>query len=57
LPMITRGCRAPAERRGGNSTLSGSMATRGLRGVMRLAVAAAADGAVDAGAAGRGGAV
>ncbi len=36
LPMTTRGCRALAERRGGISTVSGSIAVRGLRGTMRL---------------------
>src|SRR5215472_5444090 len=35
LPITTRGCRALAERRAGISTLSGSIAVRGLRG-MRL---------------------
>src|SRR5579863_5058776 len=36
LPIMTRGCRALAERRVGTSTVSGSMAVRGLRGTMRL---------------------
>ena len=36
LPMTTNGCRARLERRGGISTVSGSSAVRGLRGVMRL---------------------
>ena len=35
LPMMTSGCRALAERRVGNSTVSGSIAVRGLRGMMR----------------------
>ncbi len=39
LPMTTRGCRAPAERRVGNSTVSGSIAVRGLRGVIGLGAA------------------
>jgi len=33
LPMMTRGCRALAERRAGKSTRSGSIAARGLRGM------------------------
>jgi hypothetical protein len=31
--MTTSGCRAPAERRAGKSTVSGSIAARGLRGM------------------------
>ena len=36
LPMTTSGWRALRERRSGASTVSGSSAERGLRGVMRL---------------------
>ena len=36
LPMTTSGWRALRERRAGASTISGSSAKRGLRGVMRL---------------------
>ena len=39
LPMTISGCRAPDERRVGRSTVSGSMAVRGLRGVIVLAFA------------------
>jgi hypothetical protein len=35
--MMTRGCRALFDRRSGASTVSGSSAVRGLRGVIRLA--------------------
>ena len=36
LPMMTSGCRAVFERRGGMSIVSGSSADRGLRGARRL---------------------
>jgi hypothetical protein len=36
LPITTNGCRALLERRVGISTVSGSIAVRGLRGVMGL---------------------
>jgi hypothetical protein len=36
LPMTTSGCRAVAERLGGIATVSGSIARRGLRGMIRL---------------------
>jgi hypothetical protein len=42
LPMITSGWRALRERRNGASTISGSSAERGLRGVMRLSSLAVA---------------
>src|SRR6201987_879967 len=41
LPITTSGCRALAERRAGRSTLSGSIAARGLRGMRCRSIALA----------------